>query len=60
MTPVTREPPAALSEALIRDRAGMVLVRHGRQTRANVERRWQGQSDWGLDDVGRRQVNADG
>jgi broad specificity phosphatase PhoE len=49
--------PAALSEALIRDRAGMVLVRHG-QTRANVERRWQGQSDWGLDDVGRRQVHA--
>ena len=49
--------PAALSAALARDRAGMVLVRHG-QTRANVERRWQGQSDWGLDAVGRRQVRA--
>jgi broad specificity phosphatase PhoE len=49
--------PTALSEALARDRAGMVLVRHG-QTRANVERRWQGQSDWGLDEVGRRQVQA--
>ena len=49
--------PTALSEALARDRAGMVLVRHG-QTRANVERRWQGQSDWGLDEVGRRQVHA--
>ena len=49
--------PTALSEALARDRAGMVLVRHG-QTRANVERRWQGQSDWGLDEVGRRQVRA--
>ena len=49
--------PRAVSEALARDRAGMVLVRHG-QTRANVERRWQGQSDWGLDEVGRRQVQA--
>jgi broad specificity phosphatase PhoE len=49
--------PAALAEALARNRAGMVMVRHG-QTRANVERRWQGQSDWGLDDVGRRQVQA--
>ena len=49
--------PTALSEALARKRACIVLVRHG-QTRANVERRWQGQSDWGLDEVGRRQVKA--
>jgi broad specificity phosphatase PhoE len=49
--------PGAVSAAIARGRAGMVLVRHG-QTRANVERRWQGQSDWGLDEEGRRQVQA--
>ena len=49
--------PAALTGALARGRAGMALVRHG-QTRANVERRWQGQSDWGLDSVGRDQATA--
>ncbi len=49
--------PAAVSDALARDQASLVLIRHG-QTRANVERRWQGQSDWGLDEIGRRQVRA--
>lgn len=49
--------PSAVTAALARNRAGLVLVRHG-QTRANVERRWQGQSDWGLDEVGRRQATA--
>ena len=49
--------PRAVVEALDRGNGVMVLVRHGR-TRANVEGRWQGQSDWGLDDVGRRQVKA--
>jgi broad specificity phosphatase PhoE len=35
----------------------LALIRHGR-TQANVERRWQGQGDWGLDDLGRRQADA--
>ena len=35
----------------------MALIRHGR-TRANVEMRWQGQGDWDLDDLGRRQAEA--
>lgn len=33
----------------------VVLIRHG-QTRANLEHRWQGQSDWGLTDEGVRQA----
>jgi broad specificity phosphatase PhoE len=33
----------------------IVLIRHG-QTRANLERRWQGQSDWGLTDDGVQQA----
>ena len=35
----------------------LALIRHGR-TRANVEMRWQGQGDWDLDDLGRRQAGA--
>jgi broad specificity phosphatase PhoE len=35
----------------------LTLIRHG-QTRANVERRWQGRGDWDLDDLGRRQAEA--
>ena len=35
----------------------MALIRHGR-TKANVERRWQGQGDWGLDDLGHKQSRA--
>ena len=35
----------------------LALIRHGR-TRANVEMRWQGQGDWDLDDLGRRQSEA--
>jgi broad specificity phosphatase PhoE len=49
--------PGAVSDALGQGHAGLTLIRHG-QTRANVERRWQGQSDWGLDEVGRSQANA--
>ncbi len=30
----------------------------GRRTQANVEGRWQGQGDWGLDDLGRQQAQA--
>ena len=33
----------------------IVMVRHG-QTKANLEHRWQGQSDWGLTDDGVRQA----
>lgn len=35
----------------------VALIRHG-QTRANVERRWQGRGDWDLDEVGHRQAEA--
>jgi broad specificity phosphatase PhoE len=35
----------------------IALIRHG-QTRANTEGRWQGQGDWGLDEVGHRQAAA--
>ena len=49
--------PNAVARALDRGRPVIALVRHGR-TRANVEGRWQGQSDWGLDEEGRRQVGA--
>lgn len=35
----------------------LTLVRHGR-TKANVEGRWQGHGDWGLDEVGERQAAA--
>ena len=35
----------------------LALVRHGR-TQANVERRWQGQGDSDLDDLGHRQAEA--
>lgn len=33
----------------------VILVRHGR-TRANAEHRWQGRTDWPLDEEGRRQA----
>lgn len=35
----------------------LCLIRHG-QTRANVERRWQGHGDWGLDEIGSRQATS--
>jgi broad specificity phosphatase PhoE len=35
----------------------LALIRHG-QTRANIEGRWQGQGDWGLDEVGHAQAAA--
>lgn len=35
----------------------IALIRHGR-TRANVERRWQGQGDWDLDELGLLQAEA--
>jgi broad specificity phosphatase PhoE len=39
------------------DNPVIALIRHGR-TRANVEKRWQGQGDWDLDELGRRQAMA--
>ena len=35
----------------------ITLIRHG-QTKANVERRWQGRGDWDLDVIGSRQAAA--
>lgn len=35
----------------------ITLIRHG-QTKANVERRWQGRGDWDLDEIGRKQAEA--
>lgn len=35
----------------------VTLIRHGR-TQANLEGRWQGRGDWGLDDLGHRQAAA--
>ncbi|CAN5823023.1 hypothetical protein BH23ACT5_BH23ACT5_00940 [soil metagenome] len=47
--------PAPVRHHLASGGPVLTLIRHGR-TRANVERRWQGQSCWGLDDEGRRQA----
>ncbi|HSL26594.1 MAG TPA: histidine phosphatase family protein, partial [Acidimicrobiia bacterium] len=47
--------PRLVEKALETDRAVLALVRHGR-TSANVEGRWQGHTDWGLDEVGRLQA----
>ncbi len=49
--------PTAVSEHLENGEPVLALVRHG-QTRANTEGRWQGQGDWGLDDLGHRQARA--
>jgi broad specificity phosphatase PhoE len=46
-----------VSSHLERGEPVFALIRHGR-TRANIERRWQGQGDWGLDDEGHRQAEA--
>ena len=46
-----------VDRALASGRAVVALVRHGR-TSANVEGRWQGHSDRGLDEVGRTQAAA--
>ncbi len=43
--------PAAVEQALAEGKAVLAMIRHGRTT-ANVVGRWQGHSDWGLDEVG--------
>jgi broad specificity phosphatase PhoE len=49
--------PTVVSEHLEKGDPVLALVRHG-QTRANTEGRWQGQGDWGLDELGHRQALA--
>ncbi len=49
--------PAEAQSHLDKGEPVIALVRHG-QTRANIEGRWQGQGDWGLDEVGHRQAKA--
>lgn len=51
--PRSHQIQAALSDGM----PVISLIRHG-QTKANVERRWQGQTDWDLDEVGYRQAEA--
>lgn len=51
-------PRSSEVERHLRDGDNVVaLIRHG-QTRANVEGRWQGRGDWGLDEHGHRQAKA--
>lgn len=45
----------AVAERIDQGATVLTLIRHG-QTQANVERRWQGHGDWGLDDLGSRQA----
>lgn len=47
--------PRSVERALAEGQPVLALVRHGR-TAANVEGRWQGHTDWGLDEVGRTQA----
>ena len=49
--------PRQVTESLEMGQPVISLIRHGR-TRANVERRWQGQGDWDLDELGYRQAKA--
>lgn len=48
---------ALVREHLAEGNPLVAMVRHGR-TRANVEQRWQGQGDWGLDELGHAQAQA--
>ncbi|MGH8953343.1 MAG: 2-carboxy-D-arabinitol-1-phosphatase [Acidimicrobiia bacterium] len=49
--------PTAVQEHLDEGQTVLALIRHG-QTLANTEGRWQGQEDWGLDELGHRQAAA--
>jgi probable phosphoglycerate mutase len=49
--------PHTVQEHLDQGNTVVALIRHG-QTRANTEQRWQGQGDWGLDELGHRQAQA--
>ncbi|MFP4554175.1 MAG: histidine phosphatase family protein [Actinomycetota bacterium] len=48
---------SVVDEHLTRGDKVVSLIRHG-QTRANVEKRWQGHGDWDLDEMGHRQAEA--
>lgn len=48
---------SAVEEHLARGDKVVSLIRHG-QTRANVEKRWQGHGDWDLDEIGHIQAEA--
>jgi broad specificity phosphatase PhoE len=49
--------PRSVERALSGGQPVLALMRHAR-TAANVEGRWQGHTDWGLDEVGRSQAAA--
>ena len=49
--------PRSVERALREGQPVLALMRHAR-TAANVEGRWQGHTDWGLDEVGRSQAAA--
>lgn len=49
--------PPLVDSYLVGGRPVLALIRHGR-TRANLERRWQGQGDWDLDEIGVAQAEA--
>ncbi len=49
--------PGSVDSRLVSGDSVLSLIRHG-QTRANLERRWQGHGDWDLDEVGRAQAEA--
>jgi broad specificity phosphatase PhoE len=49
--------PLAVEDARAGGSAVVALIRHGR-TAANVDGRWQGRSDGGLDEVGHRQARS--
>jgi broad specificity phosphatase PhoE len=49
--------PQTVDAHLVSGDPVLALVRHG-QTRANMERRWQGHGDWDLDELGQRQAEA--
>lgn len=49
--------PGAIGDAVADGGRVVTLVRHG-ETDANVQEVWQGQRDWGLNEMGRRQAAA--
>jgi probable phosphoglycerate mutase len=49
--------PRVVEHALASETPVLAVIRHGR-TSANLQGRWQGHSDWGLDEVGRAQAGA--
>jgi broad specificity phosphatase PhoE len=48
--------PSSVDDHIASGDRVLALIRHG-QTKANVERRWQGRGDWDLDEIGVRQAD---